>query len=274
MSSFVFRLLAGFLIGVGCILPGVSGGVMAVSFGLYRPMLDAATGFFRDIRKHAVFLFPLVVGGGLGVLICAGGLDYAMSHWEDAMLFLFVGLILGNFPDLFKNALSSDPFRPRFLLALLPGAVLLLAMAAAGTALQRDQLVWYELLLAGGLYALGTVFPGLSASFLLIQLGWYQPCLTLFSTLPLPQFALFGTGFVLTILATLNGVKWLFDHYHGYASFGVIGLLLASVLPAIPIPKEDASFWIDLLMLVMGTVISLSMSRLSQHIGEENRKKT
>ena len=61
--------LAGLLIGIGCVLPGVSGGVMAVSFGLYRPMLDAVLGIFHDTRKKLLFLAPLALGGAAGLML-------------------------------------------------------------------------------------------------------------------------------------------------------------------------------------------------------------
>ena len=67
-GGFWKNVLAGLLMGIGCVLPGVSGGVMAVSFGLYRPMLDAVLGIFHDTRRKLVFLAPLAVGGAAGLL--------------------------------------------------------------------------------------------------------------------------------------------------------------------------------------------------------------
>ena len=77
------NFLAGILIGIGCILPGVSGGVMAVSFGLYRPMLDAVLDFFHAPRRHLRFLSPLALGGGLGMLAGAHVLAAAIETLMD-----------------------------------------------------------------------------------------------------------------------------------------------------------------------------------------------
>lgn len=260
MSLFAYRLLCGFLIGVGCILPGVSGGVMAVSFGLYEPMLNALTVFLRDVRKHTAFLLPLVLGGGAGVLLCAGGLAFAMSRWEKPMLYLFLGLILGGVPALWRNALKQ--YRPRCLWALLPGALLLCTMLLAGNCPQTTMLTPLQWVLAGGLYALGTVIPGLSASFLLIRLGWYQAVLEAFSALALPQLAFFAAGFGLLTLSALHAVQRFFARLPGYAAMGVLGLLAASVLPAIPLPSSGTAALAELLLLLMGICISLAMERL------------
>lgn len=260
MNSFAYRLLCGFLIGVGCILPGVSGGVMAVSFRLYEPMLNALTGFFRDVRKHTGFLLPLVLGGATGVLLCAGGLAFAMSRWEKPMLYLFLGLILGGVPALWRNA--AQHYRPRHLWALVPGALVLGAMLLTGDRPQTTVLSPLSWVLAGGLYALGTVIPGLSASFLLIRLGWYQAVLEAFSALALEQLLLFGAGFGAVTLATLHAVQQLFARMPGYAAMGVLGLLAASVLPAIPLPSAGMAALPELMLLLMGICISLAMARL------------
>ncbi len=269
MSTFLYRLLCGFLIGVGCILPGVSGGVMAVSFGLYEPMLNALTGFFRNMRKHAAFLLPLVLGGAAGGLLCAGGLAFAMSRWEVPMLYLFLGLILGGVPALWRNALKH--YHPRYLWGLVPGMALLCAMLLTGNRPQAAALTLLQWLLAGGIYALGTVIPGLSASFLLIQLGWYQPVLEVFSTLALPQLLPFVAGFALVTLLTIHAVQRLFARLPGFAAMGVLGLLAASVLPAIPKPEAGWAAVLDVAMLTLGMTVSLAMERLTTRLTEPEK---
>lgn len=265
MNNFFFRLLAGFLIGVGCILPGVSGGVIAVSFGLYLPMLEAFTGFFRNMRRHALFLLPLCIGGLIGLLMGAEGLAYAFRRWETPMLFLFLGFILGGLPALFRNALK-DGFAWHFLWALLPGILMLAGTLYLDGRPQTATLTPLKWLIAGGIYAIGTVIPGLSASFLLIQLGWYQQILQAFSRLILPQLLWFIIGFAAVTLACLHCVKQLFDRFPALASFGVIGLLAASVIPVIPSLRQGAGMLLDLALLVLGTTISLAMERLGKQV--------
>ena len=260
MNAFLYRLLCGFLIGIGCILPGVSGGVMAVSFGLYAPILNALTGFFRNVRKHMLFLLPLALGGGAGVFLCADGLAFAMSRWQVPMLYLFLGLILGGVPALWRDA--ARHYRPCCLWALLPGALLLCAMLLTGDRPQIKELTTLQWFLAGGLYALGTVIPGLSASFLLIRLGWYTAVLEMFSGQLLPGLLPFGAGFGLVTLCTLHAVQRLFARRPGYAAVGVLGLLAASVLPAVPKPEAGWALAVDAAILGMGICISLAMDRL------------
>ncbi len=137
-DSVLLRLAQGVLLGLGCILPGVSGGVMAVSFGLYRPMLDALTGFFRDWKNNLRFLLPLVAGIALGVLAGAAGLKLLLEQYRTPLLYLFIGLILGGVPGLLREA-NADGFRPCWLWALAGGVaaaslLLLLETGARGGA--------------------------------------------------------------------------------------------------------------------------------------------
>jgi len=89
-SSHGFRsAAAGFLIGIGCVLPGVSGGVMAMSFGLYRPLLDAALHFFREPLRKLRFLLPIGIGGALGMMLGAKLLTVLMAEHEALMLFTY-----------------------------------------------------------------------------------------------------------------------------------------------------------------------------------------
>lgn len=263
MNEFLYRLLAGFLMGVGCILPGVSGGVMAVSLGLFQPMVEALTGIFHDLRRHGLFLLPLGIGGLLGLLMGAEGLAYALNRWEVPMLYLFLGFILGGVPALCREAVQGG-FRARYLCALLPGILLLLAMLSMGDRPQVSLLTPFQWIFSGGLYALGTVVPGLSASFLLIQLGWYQQTLLAFSRLMLPELFFFAAGFAAVMLPGLFLIRWLLLRWPGYTHFAVLGLLAASVIPAIPAPRQGALLLVDLLMLGLGMMASLMMARLGE----------
>lgn len=261
MNDLLYRLLCGFLIGVGCILPGVSGGVMAVSFGLYQPMLEALTGLFRDLRKHLSLLLPLGIGGLAGLLVGAEGLAYALNRWEVPMLYLFLGFILGGVPALLREA-TGEGFRPQYLWAIVPGILLLIAMLSLGDRAQTAILSPLQWLLSGGLYALGTVVPGLSASFLLIQLGWYQQTLLAFSRLMLPELLFFAAGFAAVLVPGLFLIQKCLERWPGYANFAILGLLAASVIPAIPAPQQGWMLAVDLLMLGFGLLVSLMMSKL------------
>lgn len=255
--SFRYRCLGGLLIGIGFILPGVSGGVMAASLGLYRPMLDAVTGLPRNFSRNVRFLTPIGLGGAAGTLLGAKALARLMTRWETPLLFLFIGFILGGVPGVLREA-DKEGFRPRRLWALLPGAALtLLLLLPCGAGPVSNGLA--QSLATGGIYALGTVIPGLSASFLLIRLGWYQAALRAVGGMDIAALAPMALGFAVVAAATMQGVKWLFDHREGYAAYGTLGFMLASVGLVFPGFESGAEGWMNLLLLGIGFLAARRM---------------
>lgn len=262
---FWHHVFAGVLIGTGCVLPGVSGGVMAVSFGLYRPMLDAVLGFFRNAKRSFLFLLPIALGGSVGFLIAAKGLGFAMARFETPMLFLFAGFIIGGIPDLLREADQGRAFRPRCLWALGAGHCACAAPGVAAPERHGARLPFaMQALLAGAIEGFGTIVPGVSSSFILIYLGWYQPFLSAVSTLHIPTLMLIILGFTAAALLSMKAVKWLFDHARDYAYYGVLGFLLVSVGLVLPGFESGNGLWVDLLMLLLGVLGALWLSRLAQ----------
>lgn len=265
-ESFWRNALAGLLIGIGCVLPGVSGGVMAVSFGLYRPMLDAVLGIFHDTRRKLLFLAPLALGGAAGLLLGARCLGTAMRLYEKPMLCLFTGFILGGVPDLLAEAEAGGRFRRRWLGALAGGVLLALPMALLrAQGVERAlSLTPLQALAVGLAEGVGTVVPGLSTSFLLMNLGWYQAYL---DALAHPQAGVLGLvalGFAASALASMKAVQWLFDHARGYAYYAVLGFLLVSVGLVFPGFGSGWTLWMQLAALLAGMLVARRMSGVGE----------
>ncbi|MBR6571866.1 MAG: DUF368 domain-containing protein [Clostridia bacterium] len=251
--SWLHTILCGLLIGIACILPGASGGVLAVSFGLYRPMLDAAMHFFREPKRHLRLLLPLGAGICAGILLGAVGLSGAMRRYERLMLFLFIGLILGGIPDLLQEASQHEPFRPAWLLSLAAGVCAALPLCLlGGEGAAVSSLSAMQAFLTGVLEGVGTVVPGISTSFVLIRLGWYQAYLSAVSGMSLPQLVLIGAGFALSAFACMQLVQQLFDRHTGHAYYAVLGFLLVSAVLVFPGFTPGREIWAQLAMLVIG----------------------
>lgn len=258
------NILAGVLIGAACILPGASGGVLAVSFGLYRPMLDAVMQLFRDPKKQLRFLLPLGAGIGAGIMLGAAGLSGAMARYERLMLFLFTGLILGGVPDLLREAQQRERFRPAWLLSLAAGICIALPMCLlGGEGVSAERLSPVQSFLTGLLEGVGTVVPGVSTSFVLIRLGWYQAYLAAFVGLAFPSLMLIGLGFALSAFACMQLVSRLFDRHTGHAYYAVLGFLLVSVVLVFPGFTLGREAWAQMAMLVIGVTVVRLMGQFN-----------
>jgi putative membrane protein len=97
------QLMIGIVIGGGMILPGVSGGVLAVVLGVYEGMLDALANLIKDVRKNTYLLGPLLLGVVIGVLLFGKVLFFVFDKYPMEAKYTFMGLILGGIPILFRE---------------------------------------------------------------------------------------------------------------------------------------------------------------------------
>ena len=154
-----------------------------------------------------------------------------MRLYEKPMLCLFTGFILGGVPDLLAEAEEDGRFRRRWLGALAGGVLLALPMALLrAQGVERAlSLTPLRALAVGLVEGVGTVVPGLSTSFILINLGWYQAYLDVLAHPQAGLLALVALGFAASALVSMKAVQWLFDHARGYTCYAVLGFLLVSV---------------------------------------------
>lgn len=120
--KFLLNCLKGIAIGSGAILPGISSGVFCVIFGIYEKLLDSILNFFHDIKNNFKFLFPIVIGISIGIILFGNILNYCLFKYPIQTKSIFIGLILGSIPSLLKEIKKKQVSKPHnwffFLLAL------------------------------------------------------------------------------------------------------------------------------------------------------------
>ena len=148
-------------------LPGISGGVLSVVFGVYKPIMELLSNPLRHFRTHVPKLFPYILGEIVGFMGVAGVLAFFLEKYPAPSVCLFVGLIAGMLPSLWKEAGLCGRNRSSFLslaMAMLAVFTLLLGLGAASVAITPG-FVWY--LFCGFCLALSIIAPGMSFSTLL-----------------------------------------------------------------------------------------------------------
>lgn len=255
VGRFLQRVGAGALIGLGSIIPGVSGGVLAVTMGLYERILEAITSFFQDPRRNIIFLMPLGIGVGLGILGFSNVVAWSMANYGDQILFLFIGFVAGGIPSLLRKA-NSQGFKLRLLLAFFLGLVLILLPARLEILVSPNQsngsINFIMGLICGFILAVGTIVPGMSTSFILMYLGTYEGILRAISRLDIPVLFPMGIGFLLGALAIVKLVAYLFSRHQGYAYYGVLGLLMGSIILIFPVIQVNIILLINVLLFISG----------------------
>ena len=102
--KFLIKVLQGSLIGLGAVLPGISGGVLCVIFGIYKTIMELFADPFRNFKTHVPKLIPVVIGGAIGFLGIANILSVLLERYPAPSVCLFIGLITGMLPSLFREA--------------------------------------------------------------------------------------------------------------------------------------------------------------------------
>ena len=264
--QFLLRFLEGILIGTGGILPGVSGGALCVVFGIYRPLMELFSNPFKNLKKYFWMLFPYGLGIGVGFIGLAGLVDYVLRTHEALAVCAFVGLILGMVPQLFRDAGEQGRGKGDWV-ALSISFVLLTALFlylryGAGMHIVPNVGWW---LVCGAIWGLNVILPGMSSSSMLIFLGLYQPMLAGISRFSMQVILPIGAGAVLVILTLSKAVNALFSKHYALMYHVILGAVLATVVPLIPI--RFSGVWdvvLDALCIAGGFVVSLVLNKVSQ----------
>jgi uncharacterized membrane protein len=105
--DYLKNIIKGVVIGISMMVPGVSGGTMAIVLGIYDKLVHSVAAIFKDFRKNILFLVQFGIGGAAGVLIFSRLMEGAMTRYPHIMRYLIMGVIIGGLPLLFKRAAES-----------------------------------------------------------------------------------------------------------------------------------------------------------------------
>lgn len=262
----------GYAIGVGAVAPGISGGAIAVVFGVYQRMTEAITHFLEDIRTHAAFLLPIGIGGLLGVVSLGRGLEFCFTRYPDATKAVFLGLMAGTLPSVIRTAChdGTRKWYPLITAATCVGGLCILYGIGGGVA--AATLSFTQMLLCGAILGFGTVVPGVSSSFILLSIGWYEPLLRVLGGRDLRGIAPLAIGFCGTAAVLIGAVDLLYKKWYGATSFAVLGLLISSMAPIVPPLKMNRASCYILLTVIVCAVLSYGTMRYAQR-GVRMRRK-
>lgn len=269
----VLRLLQGMLIGVGAVLPGISGGVLCVVFGIYKPVMELLGDPLHKFRTHVPKLLPVIAGAAVGFLGVAKILAFFLETYPAPSVCLFIGLITGMLPSLFREA--GEQGRPKGCGAALGIAFALILGLLIGLNLFSVVITpnfgWY--LFCGFCLALSVIAPGMSFSTLLMPLGLYTPFVDGLGSLKLGILIPAGIGAVITVICLARAVDTLFDRFYPYAFHAIIGVVLAATLMIVPFDSftvSVASAVVNVVCLAVGVLAALALDRFNSRVPKQD----
>lgn len=229
-------ILCGILIGGGGILPGVSGGVLCVIFGIYRPMMALFAHPFKTLKHYYKMFIPVILSGILGFFLFAKVLDAVFVKYELYATCLFIGLIAGTMPSMFKDAVKYGKSRgdiPALILGFVVLFSILVAVRVVNAGRSIEPNMWWYLV-CGIFWGLSIVVPGMTSSSILMSLGLYMPMTAGIASLDMGVIIPWCIGLGGTILLMAKIINRLFERFFSQASFCVIGIVIASTAVIIP----------------------------------------
>lgn len=234
-NRLLLRILQGAIIGVGAILPGISGGVLCVIFGLYKPVIEVMSNPLRNLKYHWKLIVPVAIGVGVGFIGSAGAVSTFMEKNAAAGVCVFIGLILGMIPGLWKDA-GKQGRTPASVPSMIASFVLFLAFLLflkTGVSMNiTPNAFWYGI--CGVAWGLSFVVPGLSSSSMLIFLGLYQPMLAGMARLDFGVLIPLAVGAGAIVLTLARGVNSLFEKHYSLASHIILGIVAATTVVIVP----------------------------------------
>ncbi|MDA3730345.1 DUF368 domain-containing protein [Niameybacter massiliensis] len=246
-GAFVKQILKGTIIGVANIIPGVSGGTLAVSMGIYDQIIQAITQFFKQPKKSMRTLLPYGIGAVVGIIGLSFCIEWLFKYYPLETNLFFIGLIIGALPILYKKV-KGKPVKGNYILAFLVMFIIVVGMSLMkGKSATQEILTMsigggIELFLVGIIAAATMVIPGVSGSMILALMGFYLPIIEtinhcikglihldwvtcIASGMPLVPF---GIGVVVGIFLIAKIIEFLLERYETLVYWAIIGLVIGS----------------------------------------------
>lgn len=267
MSNFILRILQGTLIGLGAVLPGISGGVLCVVFGVYTIIMEFLADPFRKLKSHFPKLLPIGIGGVIGFIGVAKLLGFFLERYENPSVCLFIGLIVGMMPSLFREAGEQGRNKNSYL-SMGIAMVIVFALLISLKVLQVEitpNFGWY--IFCGVCLALSVIAPGMSFSTTLMPLGLYEPFVAGIGNFDFGVLIPGGIGAVVTVLLFAKAVDMLFKKHYSVAFHAIVGVVIAATIMIIPVQSfvdSVGSCLINLLCLAVGIVAALLLDKFNQ----------
>ena len=268
--DFLSRIVKGLVVGVANIIPGVSGGTMAVVMGIYDKLIGAVSDLRKDFKNSVLYLLPIGIGAVLGIVLFSHLIEFLLRDFTMPTNIFFLGLILGSIPMIYHRAVREKfkkvsllPFFVSF--AIMMVMTLLQNVSDEGSALITTLTVGSAVRLL--LSAACMIMPGISGSMVMVLLGVYTSVLTAISSLNIPILIPVAVGVLIGIFAGAKIIDICMKRYEQQTYFAILGLIAGSILPIL----LNAGFTpglqavLSVVTLIAGAAIAIWMGKMEQN---------
>lgn len=257
----MINFVKGFIIGIGKIIPGVSGAMLATIMGVYDKSIFYICNFKSNIKEGIRYLFPIGVGIVLSIILFSKIISMCLNKYYSITMLFFVGLIIGGFPFVINKVKKRDYFISVVSFSLF---FLISVFNINNSYVLRnnfiDTVIYF---FSGGIEAIGTIVPGVSGTALLMIVGTYDSIV--YSIGNLTNFKIifpFIIGIILFILLFVKLVDYLFRKYNDKMYAFILGILVSSTVLLVIQVFKDKVIFLDVLIGIVFMFIGIFISSL------------
>ena len=226
------------------LVPGVSGGSMAMVIGIYNRLIKSVSSFRKDIKNNTIFLLVFVLGAGAGILLFAKPLLSLIETYPKPMLFAILGFVAGGIPTIYKQAsVKNFGFLQSIYVIIGLISVLLFNILPLNSTLNTSSNNIIYLLFSGFIAAIALILPGISVSYLLLLMGLYDKTMLALSNIDLTFIIPMALGVIAGIILCTKALEKAMSNYPQPTYLIIIGFVLGSMICAFP-GKPEAHQWI------------------------------
>ncbi len=277
----VLNFLRGFLMGSADVVPGVSGGTIAVLVGIYERLVHAismaskALGNLLRLRFREAgqrlreidwaLIIPLLVGIGVAIFTLASVISTLLEDYPEAMAGLFTGLVAASAWVAWR--MLKQPSGASVVIALVVAVGFFLVLGLKGGAVADPS--WLVIFGAGAIAICAMILPGISGSFLLLMLGMYDFIISAVDERDFPVLGVFALGCVVGLALFSQVLDWALGNYHDIVVAAMVGLLIGSLRVLWPWPggvesteigSPTGSWWIPVVLAVLAAAVVVGIT--------------
>lgn len=275
--------LKGIAVGIAMIIPGVSGGTLAVILKIYDDLINAVNQIFKHFKDSMKVILPVLLGAVVGFIALVFPLKWGLEHCPLIVVTLFVGFIVGSLPSLYKNVSGKESpisfIWGVIFLALMIGLCFL--PSANVNTISLNVGTWFYLVLIGFIVSSALVAPGISGSMLLMVLGFYESILNIVSEII--KFQNLGHNILILIPLAIGIVLGFFvvsfvmgkllKHYPVPTYFAIMGLIVGSIACIYTKTFSDYEVVLDALQISLSILSFIIGGTISFFIGRKDKEK-
>ena len=263
----VIKIFQGFLIGIATLVPGVSGGSMAIILNIYDELLQLVNQLHQHVFKSVTILTLYGIGAVTSLYLMAPMMCALLFYEHDLMSYLFIGIMCGGIQTIVKPCRNIKISWLQILFFFI-GIILVFLMEQTPTSLfvfetPITAMQQVFLIIAGFIVAVALVLPGLSASFILFMLGIYDIVLSAAVSMYLPILIPLGAGLVVGIFSSAKVIAHCLATYTVNSHLFILGIIVGSIILMFPGILSGYSFIMSLVLFSSGLVLTHLMGKLA-----------